>query len=67
MTPRVHIDTTTCNGYGNCLVAAPEVFDIDPETNIAFTRPGRPTQADRDGLLEAESDCPVRAIRVVES
>ncbi|MFI9534358.1 ferredoxin [Nocardia fusca] len=67
MAPRVHIDTTTCNGYGNCLVAAPEVFDLDPDTNIAFTQPGRPTEADHSDILEAAADCPVRAIRIVES
>ncbi|QHE70769.1 ferredoxin [Rhodococcus sp. WAY2] len=67
MTPRIHIDTAACNGYGNCLVAAPDVFDLDPDTNIAFTRPGHPTDADQDTLREAEADCPVRAIRISKS
>lgn len=61
---RVHIDTTTCNGYGNCLVAAPDVFDIDPDTNIAHTLPGRPHDADNDNVVEAAADCPVHAIRI---
>ncbi|WP_287001440.1 MULTISPECIES: ferredoxin [Gordonia] len=61
---RVHIDTTACNGYGNCIVAAPKVFDIDPDTNIAHTVPGRPIDADADDVYEASADCPVQAIRV---
>ncbi|UAK31275.1 ferredoxin [Nocardia asteroides] len=67
MAIHAHIDAAVCNGYGNCLVAAPEVFDLDPETNIAFTQPGRPAEGDRDSLFEAEADCPVRAILVSES
>jgi ferredoxin len=67
MTTRVHIDAAACNGYGNCLVAAPDVFDLDPDTNIAFVQPGHPTAAEHDDLLEAEADCPVRAIKIVRT
>lgn len=62
MTLRVDIDETLCNGYGNCVVAAPEVFDLDDDTNIAVVLPGRPVEEDGPALREAEADCPVRAI-----
>ncbi len=62
MTYRVDIDETLCNGYGNCVVAAPEVFDLDADTNIAVVQPGRPVEEDGPALREAEADCPVRAI-----
>lgn len=29
--------------YGNCAVAAPDVCDLDPDTNIVLVKPGRPT------------------------
>ncbi|MBB4689568.1 ferredoxin [Amycolatopsis jiangsuensis] len=58
----VEIDDKTCNGYGNCVVAAPDVFDLDPETNIAVLQPGHPTDEDDEAVEEAEADCPVRAI-----
>jgi len=58
----VHVDESLCNGYGNCVVAAPAVFDLDPHTNIATVVSGHPVDDDGPALLEAEADCPVRAI-----
>lgn len=63
---RVEIDETTCCGYGNCLVAAPEVFDLHADTGIAFLREGRPVPADGDAVREAAADCPAQAITVGE-
>jgi ferredoxin len=62
MTYRVTIDKSTCNGYGNCAIAAPRVFDLDPRTNVAFVLDGHPVDEDSDALEEAEADCPARAI-----
>ncbi|KXF53712.1 hypothetical protein AXA44_43675 [Rhodococcus sp. SC4] len=62
MSYSVEINEETCNGYGNCVVAAPEVFDLDPDTNIAVLRDGHPADNDDEALEEAEADCPVRAI-----
>jgi ferredoxin len=59
----VTVDLDLCNGYGNCVVAAPEVFDLDPETNLAIVRDIHP--ADEAAVAEAELDCPVRAIRIL--
>lgn len=56
----VEVDDDVCNGYGNCVIAAPAVFDLDPDTNLAVVLEN-PT-AD-DAVLEAVADCPVRAIR----
>jgi ferredoxin len=62
MTVEVRIESDLCNGYGNCVVAAPDVFDIDPETNIAFLVDGQPAAGQEDAVEEAEQDCPVKAI-----
>jgi len=59
----ISIDVGLCNGYGNCVVAAPEVFDLDPDTNIAFVIDGRPQDADNSVVQEAVADCPARAIK----
>ena len=64
MTYRVEIDRETCNGYGNCVLAAPDVFDLDPDTNVAFVQDGHPVDADDSAVEEAEADCPVRAIKL---
>lgn len=63
----VEVDVAVCNGYGNCAVAAPEVFDLDPDTNIVLVKPGRPTDDDEDAVLEAVADCPVRALKAGRS
>lgn len=62
MTYHVHVDERMCEGHGNCIVAAPHIFALDPDTNIAAVLTGRTTDADGPALTEAGSDCPVRAI-----
>ena len=63
MSLNVTIDRTACNGYGNCLLAAPDVFDIDPDTNTVVLLPGKPGEPDDDAVLEAVADCPARALK----
>jgi ferredoxin len=64
MTMEIVIDTQACNGYGNCLVAAPHVFDLDPDTNVVVLLPGMPGEGDEDAVHEAVADCPARALKV---
>lgn len=62
---KIQIDTKLCNGYGNCILAAPDVLDLDPNTNIVeLIRPVR--DSDRESLLEAIADCPVRALELID-
>ncbi|WP_199435252.1 ferredoxin [Qaidamihabitans albus] len=68
MTRRVEIDRELCNGYGNCVVTAPDVFDIDPDSNIAYlVDDQQPDEAAMPEVREAADDCPVRAIRLLGS
>jgi ferredoxin len=61
----LRIDRDGCNGYGNCVFAAPDVLDLNPETNIVeLVRAA--TDSDRAALIEAAADCPVRALTVVD-
>lgn len=60
---RIHIevDRDLCIGSGDCIEAAPEVFDLDDE--------GKATVLDPDGapldeIVEAARNCPVTAIFV---
>lgn len=66
MIQRVEIDRQLCNGYGNCVVVAPDLFDIDPDDNIAYLigdeQPGDDAMPQ---VREAADDCPVRAIRLL--
>ncbi|MGY1739451.1 MULTISPECIES: ferredoxin [unclassified Blastococcus] len=60
----VRVDTGVCSGYGNCVLAAPEVFDLDPDAGVAQVLPGRPLPSDAAAVGEAAADCPTRAISV---
>lgn len=59
----LEIDRDLCVGFGDCIDAAPEAFELDGEGVAVFTRPG---SASREELLEACRSCPVDAITAVE-
>jgi ferredoxin len=65
MAVHVSVDTSLCNGYGNCVVAAPAVFDLDESTNLAVVLHENPDGDDQDAALEAAADCPARAIKAL--
>jgi ferredoxin len=58
---KVVIDRNACQGYGNCVVAAPDVFDLDDDGKVVLlvAEPGEDLAA---AVREAVRDCPVRAI-----
>jgi ferredoxin len=60
----VELDETLCNGFGNCVVAAAEVFDLDPATNVAVITQNPVPDDLGDAVTDAEADCPMRAIRL---
>jgi len=64
---KVTIDTARCQGYGNCIFAAPDLFDLDDETNVAVLKKSDFDGADRQGILDAVADCPASAIITDES
>jgi ferredoxin len=59
---RVVLDLETCQGYANCVMAAPEVFDIDEKTGLAILLQEQPDDAQRDAVEEAVRQCPTESI-----
>jgi ferredoxin len=58
-------DRAVCQGYGNCVLADPDTFDIDDEGLVVLLR----ESVDDDGRAAARRaayDCPSEAITVVE-
>lgn len=56
----VSVDRQICQNYGQCMLAAPEVFDLDDAGELVY-------QPDPDDSLRAEVEaavmaCPVQAI-----
>jgi ferredoxin len=58
---RVSIDRSLCVGFGDCIEAAPEAFQLDEENIAIFLDPER---VDREQLVRACDACPVDAITV---
>jgi ferredoxin len=59
---KVHADRGRCVAAGQCILAAPEVFDQAEEDGIVIVRlPEPPAEAHR-AVRDAVRDCPVRAL-----
>lgn len=62
----VELDEPKCVASGQCVMAAPEVFDQRDEDGIAFVLDEKPSADSLDDVREAVAICPAAAIRLVE-
>jgi len=58
---KVQIDRDACMGSGNCLLYAPDVFDLDDD-GVAVVRGD--TEGHEDMVRLAAKNCPTTAIRL---
>jgi ferredoxin len=63
---QVSVDKDRCCGAGQCVMAAPDVFDQSEEDGLVLLRPGAAGQASRADLELAVGLCPAGAITVRE-
>jgi ferredoxin len=61
---KVTVDDAVCGGHGECVVAAPDVFDFVDDADVVSVIEPAPTDAQRERVLDAERRCPNAAIRV---
>lgn len=59
----IRIDRTGCQGYGNCVLVAPELFDLDAD-GIAVARLEQVGDEHRDAVRKAVYDCPTHSIAI---
>lgn len=64
---RVEADLDACQGYVCCVMAAPEVFDVDDDTAKVVLLTATPGDALRAKVEEAVRSCPSRALRVLDA
>lgn len=64
--PVVKADFAACEGYANCVDAAPEVYDIDDEGVVVLLRQ-EITEEERPRIEEAARSCPVNALTVEDA
>lgn len=62
MSFRVILSLDRCQGYANCVVAAPDIFDIDERAGTAILLQGAPDEALRPAAEDAVGQCPTEAI-----
>jgi ferredoxin len=60
---RVVVDRTRCADHGQCVFAAPEVFQLDDAGKLDYDG-GELDEALRDRVEEAADVCPMQAITV---
>jgi ferredoxin len=66
MVMRVVLDLVKCNGYGSCVIAAPEVFRLNATGDLAEVIDEHPDDVLRAAVMEAARVCPKRAIAVMD-
>ena len=62
MSYTIVIDRTVCSGFGACVEADPDTFEVAPD-GIA-SAPS--SDGDRDALLRAARSCPMGAIAILD-
>ncbi|MFB9839466.1 ferredoxin, partial [Actinoallomurus acaciae] len=56
------VDLTRCQGYGQCVFMAPEVFSMNGREALAYDP--APSEDQRQNVLRAAAACPVQALHV---
>jgi ferredoxin len=57
------LDRGKCQGYGNCVMAAPDVFDVDETGHVVLLIATDDLPDDRTAeIKQAVRDCPVAAL-----
>ena len=63
---RVIVDEDVCAAHGDCVVAAPEIFDLGDDDDVVTVILPEPGEELRKQAEQAVNDCPVSAIRIEE-
>lgn len=61
--PVLKADFEACQGYANCVDAAPDAYDIDDDGVVVLLKDDI-TPAERPRLEEAARSCPVSALTI---
>jgi ferredoxin len=61
---RVTVDLETCEAYGQCVMYAPQVFDLGDDDDVVRLLDPEPDDALRGAVSESADACPVNAISI---
>lgn len=63
---RIKANQRICEGFANCVSAAPDLFDIDDDDRVVVLRPEL-DRTDRSRVEEAVRSCPVTALSIADA
>jgi ferredoxin len=63
---KVIVDLDVCQAHGDCVIAAPEIFDLGEEDDVVTVIMPEPPEELRAKAERAVQDCPVTAIHIEE-
>jgi ferredoxin len=63
---RITVDLARCQGYANCVVGSPDVFDLGEDGKVHLLR-AEIADAERADVEDAVHSCPVAALIVEET
>lgn len=61
----IKLDRGRCQGYGNCVLVAPELFDLDAD-GLAVVQQAFVGDEHLEAVRKAAYDCPTSSIAFVE-
>lgn len=64
---RLVLDRDLCQAYGNCMLAAPEVFELTESDPVVRILQSEPDESLRAEVENAVASCPVQALSLIES
>lgn len=67
MAYKLLFDRTKCQGYANCIIEAPEIWDFDEDEDIAVLRQESPSDELRAKADASARGCPAHAIVVADT
>lgn len=59
----ITVSPEKCQGFANCVMAAPDYFDLDDDSVVVLLR-DRADAADEAEVAEAVRSCPVEALQL---
>ena len=59
---RIIVDYALCEGHGQCLLAAPEVFDLPDGADQVVVLNADPDDAAEPAVVRAAAMCPAQAL-----
>ena len=62
----ITVDYDLCEGHGQCLLAAPDVFDLPDDVEQVVLLDPNPVEENRAAIVRAAAMCPAQALTVVD-